>query len=220
MQGDYVMKTILVIGIGRFGQHLTKKFVELNNEVMVVDKEEEKIQDLMDVATYSQIGDCTKEEVLASLGINNFDLCFVCIGGDFQSSLVITALLKDMGAKYVVSKATLDIHAKFLLRNGADEVVYPEKDMAHKIATKYSTNKLFDYMELSKEVSIYEIPTLDTWVGKSIRETNFRVKYNVSILATKTNGVVNPLPSADYVFKANQHLIVIGRHADIEKILR
>jgi trk system potassium uptake protein TrkA len=214
------MKTILVIGIGRFGKHLSRKLIALGNEVMIIDKEEEKLSELLPLAASAQIGDCTKEEVLRSFGISNFDLCFVCVGTNFQSSLEITSLLKDLGAKYVISKASRDIHIKFLLRNGADEVIDPEKDIAEKLAVRCSANNLFDYIELTKDISIYEIPPAESWIGKSIKEVNFRARYHASILATKIDDKVSLLPSADHIFRLDEHLMVIGRHSDVEKILK
>ena len=177
------MKTVLIIGMGRFGQHLCRKMLKLNNEVMIVDRNEEAMEDLLPLVTNAKIGDCTNEEVLHSLGIGNFDLCFVCIGTNFQSSLEITSLLKEAGAKYVISKATRDIQAKFLLRNGADAVVYPEKDIAERIAVRYSADNVFDYIELDEEYSIYEIPPLREWIGKTIGEVDFRARLNSSIIA-------------------------------------
>lgn len=214
------MKTFLVIGIGRFGKHLSRKLIELGNEVMVVDKEEENIRELLPYATSAHIGDCTKEEVLKSLGIGNFDMCFVCVEANFQSSLEITSLLKDLGAKHIISKASRDIHAKFLLRNGADEVIDPERDVSEKLAVRCSTKHLFDFIEITKDVSIYEILPVDSWIGKSIKELNIRVKYHVSILATKVADKVSPLPSADHVFRSDEHLIVIGHRNDVERILK
>ncbi|MEA4847446.1 MAG: TrkA family potassium uptake protein [Clostridiaceae bacterium] len=214
------MKSILVIGIGRFGRHLSHKLIELGNEVMVVDIEEENLREFLPVAASVQIGDCTKEEVLHSLGVGNFDLCFVCMGSNFQNSLEITSLLKDLGAKHVISKASRDIHAKFLLRNGADEVIDPERDIAEKLAVRYSADNLFNYFELTRDVSLYEINPADNWIGKSIKEVNFRVKYNVSILATKVEDKISPLPSADHVFRPEEHLIVMGKHGDVERILK
>jgi trk system potassium uptake protein TrkA len=214
------MKSILIIGAGRFGKYLCHKMIALGNEVMIVDKDEETLSDILSVATNVQIGDCTKEEILRFLGIKNFDLCFVCIGTNFQSSLEITSLLKDLGAKHVISKASREIHAKFLLRNGADEITDPEKDIAEKLAVRYSADNIFDYIELTKDFSIYEIPAADCWIGKSIKELNFRVKYNVSILATKAGEKVGPLPPASYVFKEDEHLMIMGRHNDVEKILK
>lgn len=214
------MKTVLIIGMGRFGQHLCRKMLKLNNEVMIVDRNEEAMEDLLPLVTNAKIGDCTNEEVLHSLGIGNFDLCFVCIGTNFQSSLEITSLLKEAGAKYVISKATRDIQAKFLLRNGADAVVYPEKDIAERIAVRYSADNVFDYIELDEEYSIYEIPPLREWIGKTIGEVDFRARLNSSIIGTKLNGITNFLPGADHVFRADEHLMVIGKKKDIDKILK
>lgn len=205
------MKTVLIIGMGRFGQHLCRKMLKLNNEVMIVDRNEEAMEDLLPLVTNAKIGDCTNEEVLHSLGIGNFDLCFVCIGTNFQSSLEITSLLKEAGAKYVISKATRDIQAKFLLRNGADAVVYPEKDIAERIAVRYSADNVFDYIELDEEYSIYEIPPLREWIGKTIGEVDFRARLNSSIIGTKLNGITSFLPGADHVFRADEHLMVIGK---------
>lgn len=214
------MKSILVIGMGRFGHHLCSNLLNLGNEVMIVDQSEEKIEDLVPYVTSAKIGDCTNEEVLKSFGIKNFDLCFVCIGTNFQSSLEITSLLKDLGAKHVVSKANRDIHAKFLLRNGADEVIYPDRDIAEKIAVRYSANHVFDYVELTDEYSIYEIPPVERWIGRSIKDVNVRQKYHASIIATKEEGKTKLLPPADHIFKESEHLMVIGKKEDIDRILR
>lgn len=214
------MKTVLIIGMGRFGQHLCRKMLQLNNEVMIVDQREEAMEDLLPLVTNAKIGDCTNEEVLHSLGVGNFDLCFVCIGTNFQSSLEITSLLKEAGARHVISKATRDIQAKFLLRNGADAVVYPEKDIAERIAVRYSADNVFDYIELDEEYSIYESPPLREWVGKTIGEVDFRARLNSSIIGTRLNGITSFLPGADHVFRAEEHLMVIGKKKDIDKILK
>lgn len=214
------MKSILIIGMGRFGNHLCRKMLELKNQVMIIDTDEEKLTSMLPVVTSAKIGDCTNVEVLKSIGVGNFDICFVCIGTNFQSSLEITSLLKENGAKYVVSKATRDIQAKFLLRNGADEVIYPDRDMAEKTAMRYSADHIFDYIELDGEYSVYEIPVMEKWIGKSIKEVNFRVEYNVNILGTKNeNDKMQLMPGPDYVFKKEEHLMVIGRNEDVNKIL-
>ena len=134
--GEKSMKSFLIIGMGRFGHYLCKELANLGNEIMAVDEEEECLTHCLPLVTSAKIGDCTQPEVLEELGINNFDICFVCIGTNFQSSLEITSLLKEMGASYVISRASTDVQAKFLLRNGADEVVYPERDIAEKAAKK------------------------------------------------------------------------------------
>ena len=214
------MKSFLIIGMGRFGIHLCKDLSKLDNEIMVVDRNESVLEDVLPYVTSAKIGDCTNEKVLSTLGVGNFDICFVCIGDNFQSSLEITSLLKDMGAAYVVSKANRDIHAKFLLRNGADEVIYPDRDIAEKIAVRFSADQVFDYLELADGYSIYEIPPLPEWIGRSIKEINFRVQYNANILGVKNEDGMKLLPDADYVFKAAEHLMVVGHKNDIEKILK
>lgn len=213
------MKSILMIGMGKFGHLLCMNMAELDNEIMIVDEDEERLSDLLPIVTSAQIGDCTNVEVLKSLGIRNFDVCFVCISGNFQNSLEITSLLKELGASYVVSRAERDIQAKFLLRNGADEVIYPERDTAERAAKKFSSDHVFDYLELTDDYGIYEIPLLKEWLGHSIRALNFRVRYQVSILGIKTGKDLNLLPSADHIFEKDQHLMVIGKKKDVDKIL-
>ena len=216
------MKSILIIGMGRFGQHLCRNLAKLDNEIMIVDQEEDCLEDMLPYVVSAKIGDCTNETVLKSLGVANFDLCFVCIGTNFQSSLEITSMVKELGAKYVVSKANRDIHAKFLLRNGADEVIYPDRDMAENLAVRYSANHVFDYIELTDEFSIYEIPPLGKWVGKSLKDLDLRNHYDISILAIKgtdENETMDMMPKADYVIRENEHLMVIGRKKDIDKVL-
>lgn len=212
------MKSILIIGMGRFGRHLALKMQELNNDVMIVDKDEAIIEELAPNFTDAQIGDCTNENILKSLGINNFDLCFVTIEGNFQASLEITSLLSDLGAKYVIAEANRDIHAKFLLRNGANEVVYPEKDMAIKMAMKFSAKNVFDYIEISPEYAIYEIPILELWEGQSIGALNIRGKYHINILAVKNGDRLDPLPGAEYVFDREDHIVVLGRKNEVIKL--
>lgn len=213
------MKSILVIGIGRFGKHLCQDLVENGNDVMAVDEQEENLEEILPIVTSAKIGDCTKEEVLRSFGVSNFDICFVCIGTNFQSSLEVTNLLKEMGAKYVISKATRDIQAKFLLKNGADEVVYPDRDIAKRMATRVSTSHVYDYVEVG-QYSIYEIQPLDEWIGKTIREVDFRAKYNVNIMGTKRGDETNLMPTPEHIFDKEEHLMVIGKKEDIDRILK
>ncbi len=212
------MKNILVIGMGRYGTHLARKMQELGNDVMIVDKDEEVIEELAPLFTDSYIGDCTNEGVIRSLGVNNFDICFVCIGENFQSSLEITALLKDMKAKYVVSKANRDIQARFLKSVGADEVVYPEREIAEKLAVRFNADNVYDYIQLTDDFSIFEIPVVPSWVGKSVLQVNVRREYNVNIIAIKHGEVLKPLPGGDYIFTTDDHLVVIGKSSDVFKL--
>lgn len=212
------MKSVLIIGLGRFGTYMARKFTELGNHVMVLDNDEEKINEILPFVTSAQIGDGTKAAVLESLGIDNFDICVVSVGENFQASLEATSLLKEGGAKFVLSRASTEIQAKFLLRNGADEVVFAEKEMAERLAVKYSANNIFDYIQLTPEYAIYEIPTPRSWEGKTIRDKNVRAKYNLNILGVKRGGALTPLPDADHVFSVKERLIVMCRKEDIEKI--
>lgn len=214
------MKSMLIIGLGKFGHHLCKDLLEHGNDVMIVDDNEKALEDLLPYVTSAKIGDCTNPDVLESLDIPSFDVCFVCIGDNFQSSLEITSLLKEFGAKLVVSKANRDIQAKFLARNGADEVIYPDFDMAERVAMRHSDNHVFDYIELSPGYSVYEIAVKPDWVGKTVRELNFRVAYEISIIGAKENGRMLTLPGADHVFTAEEHLLIIGRNEVVEKMLK
>ncbi|WP_288228719.1 TrkA family potassium uptake protein [uncultured Faecalicoccus sp.] len=213
------MKTVLIIGLGRFGRHLATRMAKLGNEVMVVDQDAEVVEKLLPIVTDGKIGDCTDEEVLRSLGVNNYDICFVCTGSSFQSSLEITDQLKVLGAKKVISKADRDIQAKFLLKNGADEVVYPNRDIAEKMAVRCSMNNVFDYVELSQGYSIYEIPPLPKWVGRTVGEVDIRRQYSLSIISTKKAGKLDMLPGAGHVIEADEHLVVIGLQKDIDRVI-
>lgn len=215
------MKSFLVIGLGRFGHHLVTNLLEHGNEVMIIDSDEKKLEDLVPFATSAKIGDCTNPEVLKSLGVSNFDAAFVCIGTNFQSSLEITSQLKEMGVKRVVSKATRDIQAKFLLRNGADEVIYPEKDLAENLAARYSVNNVFDYIELDQGYAVYEIPPLKEWIDKSIRESDIAAKYHISIMGIRrSEGPSTIMPSADYVIRAEEHLLVLAENRTLENMMK
>lgn len=212
-------KNFLVIGLGRFGEHLSVRLAELGNDVMIVDENEETVTRLAGKVTCAQIGDCKNEDVLRSLSVHEFDICFVCIGSDFQSSLEITSLLKEMGAKRVVSKASTRIQEKFLLRNGADAVVYPEKDLARKLAVQYSGHNIFDYYQLSGDLAVFEIALPGGWVGKTVIEIDVRRKYDINILAVKRDGGVC-LVGPDLKFIKGDHLLVLGTGEHVNKLTR
>lgn len=211
------MKSFLIIGLGTFGHHLCRELAKQKCEIMIVDSRPEVLEDLLPYVVSAKIADCSNEEVLRSFDIPSFDACFVCIGGNFQYSLEITSLLKDLGAKKIFSKADEDIQAKFLRRIGADEVIYPELDAAASIAISESNDSIFDCIPLSGEFSVYEIEPNEKWLGKTIRELNFRNTYNLNILGAVQDGMINDMPSIDYVFKRGEHLLVMGRDADIRK---
>ena len=212
------MKSILIIGMGKFGRHLAERMQEFGNDVMIADANEEVVERLVPIFKDSHIGDCTDETVLRSLGINNFDICFVAIGENFQSSLVITALLKKLGARHVVAKADHDIQAELLKTIGADEVVYPDLDIVEKIAVKYNSDNVFDFIELTPEYAIYEIAVNPSWIGKTIADLGVRRKYLINIIAVKKDNILDAAPGADYTFSAGDHIIVIGKASDVIKM--
>lgn len=213
------MKTVLVIGIGMFGKHLAKRMAELGNEVMVIDKNEERVNEMLPFVTRAQIGDCMDPKVLQALGVNNFDICFVCIGDSFQASLEITSQLKDLGAKHVVSKADREIQEKFLLRNGADEAIHPERDVALRAARKYSAQNVFEYFELSGDFSLFEIAVPPGWIGRNVKEINVRLRFNINIIAAGPKEKMLPFTDAEHVFSSGEHLIIAGKPKDCEKLL-
>ena len=214
------MKSLLIIGMGKFGQHLCRKLLELDNEIMIIDQNEEQIREFFTEVTSSRIGDCTNPDVLEALGLNNFDIVIVAITENFQNSLEITNLVKELGAKHVISLASRDIQAKFLLKNGADEVVYPERDVAYNLAAKVSANHVFDYVELDDDYSIYEVPVLKSWVGGTIRELNINAKYHINIIGVITDGVTKIMPGPDYRFVPGDHMQIISNKEASEQLFK
>lgn len=214
------MKSILIIGLGRFGRHMAEKFSEQNNDVMAIDINEERVNNVLSVVTNALIGDATNERFMETVGVRDFDLCVVAIGDNFQSSLETTALLKDLGAKFVLARASRDVHAKFLLRNGADDVIYTEKETAERLAVKYGSDNIFNYIELNDEYSIYEIAVPSSWLNKSILKVNVRSKYGISILATKQGNNIFPLPKPEHVFTDSESLMILGKNEDVSRFIK
>ena len=214
------MKSILLIGLGRFGRHVAEKLYELNHQVMAVDKMEDRVEAVLPYVTNGQIGDSTNMEFLESLGVSNFDVCIVAIASDFQSSLETTAYLKDLGAKMVVSRASRDVHARFLLRNGADEIVYPEKQVANWTAIRYSSEHIFDYVQLSETHAIFEIEIPDNWVGKTIGQVDIRKKFNIKIMALKRKGSLDMAIRPDTMLDRDVTMLVLGESKDIQKCFK
>ena len=213
------MKSVLLIGLGRFGRHMAQKLRDLHHEVLAVDRDERRINDALPYVTNAQIGDSTNEQFIASLGVRNFDMCVVAIGDDFQSSLETTALLKEQGARYVLSRAARDVHAKFLLRNGADDVVYPERESASWAAVRYSSDHIFDYVQLTPDHSIYETAVPPAWIGKTIGQLGVRQRHNINILATKQGEELTPIPGGEYCFRGDETILILGDNRDVQKFL-
>ena len=214
------MKNILLIGLGRFGRHIALQLNKLGHEVMAVDSNEERVNEILPIVTNAQIGDSTNTEFLKSLGIGNFDVCIVTIGGNFQNSLETTSLLKELGAKLVVSRAERDVQEKFLLRNGADEVVYPEKQVANWAAIRYTADHIRDYIEVDDAHAIFEVEVPEEWIGKTVGELDIRRKYSINIMATKENGKINMAVSPETVLTDNITLLVLGGYKELQKCFR
>jgi trk system potassium uptake protein TrkA len=212
------MKSILLIGLGRFGRHTAMKLNQLKHQVMAVDQDEERVNTVLPYVTNAQIGDSTNEDFLRSLGVRNFDVCIVAIGDNFQSSLETTSLLKELGAPKVVARASQDVQAKFLLRNGADEVVYPEKQLANWTAIRYSSDHIFDYIELSNDYAIFEVSVPESWAGKTIGQLDVRKRFNVNILAIKQDGKISmTVITPETSLPADSNLLILGSYRDVQK---
>ncbi|MBR6165145.1 MAG: TrkA family potassium uptake protein [Clostridia bacterium] len=214
------MKSVLLIGLGRFGRGVVEKLNELHHQVLAVDRNEERVNEALPLVTDAQIGDATSETFLRTLGVDNFDVCIVTIGEDFQSSLETTSLLKELGAKKVVSRASREVHRKFLLRNGADDVVYPEGQLAAWTAIRHTTDHVLDYIALDGEYSIYDLSVPAEWHGKTVGGIDIRKKYNLNLLAVRENGHSSLAVTSDTVLQENQTILVLGKWKDIQKCFR
>lgn len=214
------MKSFLIIGLGSLGHHLCYELSKSECEIMLADIDPTAVEDILHLAVSAKIGDCTNVEMLKSLGIEDFDTCFVCIEDYFQACLEITDLLKELGAKKIYSVANRDIEEKFLLRCGADKIIYPEKDITSRIAAIENGKNIFDFINLSADCSIYEIEPNKNWIGKTVLDLDFRNRYNLNIVAVKSNGHISQINPAEYTFKPEEHLLVLGSNADIKKALK
>ena len=188
------MKSILLIGLGRFGRHVAMKLSELHHQVMAVDQSEERVEAALPYVTSAQIGDSKKAAFLESLGVRNFDVCIVA-----------------------VARAARDTHAKFLLRNGADEVVYPEKQLANWTAIRYSSDHILDYIELSQENAIVEVSVPPAWIGRSVGELDVRRKHSINLLGVRTDGCLNINVTTDTRFTGRETVLVLGSNRAIQK---
>lgn len=211
------MKSVLLIGLGRFGRSIAIKLHEMKHQVMAVDSIESRVNAVLPYVENAQIGDSTDEGFIASLGVRNFDVCIVAIGDKFQSSLETTSLLKELGAKFVVSRAATDVHAKFLLKNGADEIVYPEKQLASWTAMRYTADHILDYVELDESHGIFEVVVPKAWDGKSILKLDIRKKYNINVLGLKNGGKLNLSISPETLLSADDTMLVLGEVEDINR---
>lgn len=214
------MKTVLLIGVGRFGRHAAVQLSKLGHQVMAVDIDEARVNDIVPFVTGAQIGDSTNEAFLRSLGVKNFDLCIVAISGDFQSSLETTSLLKELGASCVIARAERDVQAKFLLKNGADHIVYPEKEMARWTAVRYTGDHIMDYIELDERHAIFEVKVPEAWLGKTVGALDVRKRYGINILALKRGGISNFTVTPDTMLSGDTTLLALGELGALRKCFK
>ena len=214
------MKSVLLIGLGRFGRHIAQKLNDLNHQVMAVDINEERVNASLSFVTSAQIGDSTSEEFLSTLGIRNFDVCIVAIGDNFQNSLETASLLKELGAKKVIARAARGVQEKFLLRNGADEVVYPEKQLANWTAIRCTSEHILDYIDLDGDYSIFELAIPEIWDGKTILQIDIRRKYGINILGVREKGKLNMNITPDTVLHSGLSILVLGHQSAVQKCFR
>jgi len=203
-------KQYVVIGLGRFGSSIATTLYSLGNDVLVIDKNEDLVEDIADKVTHAVQADATDENTLKSLGIRNFDVAIISIGGDIQSSVMATLIVKELGVKYIIAKGNGELHAKVLYKIGADRVVLPEKDMGVRVAHNMVSSNILDYIELSSDYSIIEIKALKEWEGKNLKDLNLRKKYGINVIAIKNKGKVNLNPAADDKINKENVIVAIG----------
>ena len=213
-------KAFLIIGAGTFGRHLCRCMAAQGAELMVVDQNPARLEELLPLSVSAKIGDCTNPEVLRSFGGPDFDTCFVCVGESFENSLVITDLLREQGARKIYSEATRDMQEKFLRLGGADHVIFPEKDIAYRLAVSESWDSIFDYISLNGDYGIFEIAAPAAWVGRDLRQLDIRGTCNLTVLAYKQEGKVYPILDPAYTFTADRHVLVMGHIEDVRRTIR
>ncbi|MDU7244829.1 MAG: TrkA family potassium uptake protein [Clostridiales bacterium] len=211
------MKNILLIGLGRFGHHMAQQFYAMGHEVMAIDRQEERVNQVLTFVTDAQIGDSTDGAFLASLGVGNYDLCVVAIGDSFENSLVTTSLLKELGAGRVIARASRGIQERLLLRNGADEVVYPEKQLARWTAIRYSSDHILEYWALDHDYAVYELAVPEAWLGQTVDQLDLRKKYGLNILGIRYDGHLNMDIRPQTILDKGASVLVLGPETVIRK---
>ncbi len=214
------MKSILLIGVNNFGLMMAKQLHNLGHQIMAVDINEDRVNAALPLVTDAQIGDSTNEAFLRSLGINNYDVCVVTIGSNFQNSLETTSLLKELGGKLVVSRADREVQAKFLLRNGADEVLMPEKQVAEWAAIRYGSNHILDYIKLDEDNATFEVSVPETWHGKTVGEIDIRKEYGINIMGVRENGKMDLTVTPETMLDGNKTMLVLGEHKALSRCFK
>ena len=212
------MKTYIVIGLGKFGSRAAKRLCELGCEVLAIDREPDLVQPISNQVTQAVVGDARDKEVLRALGAKDFECAIVAIGDNLADSVLATMNLKELGVPYIVCKASDETHRQVLLKLGADRVVIPEQEQADRLAKNLSTPNVLEYIELSDECGIVEIPAPKNWIGKSLRELNVRAKLGINIIAVKTGEVIDVSPAPDDPIAAEDVMVILGETAALEAV--
>lgn len=212
------MKQYAIIGMGRFGSSVARTLYSLGHDVLAIDRDEEQIERISDYVTHAVQGDATDESVLQALGLGDFDVAVVTIGGDLQSSILICLLCKEMGVRTVVAKAQNELHARVLRKIGVDKVVFPERDMGMRLAHSLVSSNILDYIELSPDYSLMELSAPASWEGKSLKDLDMRVQYGVNVMAIRHDDNINISPRGDDVIAAGDALVIIGANEDIRRL--
>ncbi|GAA0069133.1 TrkA family potassium uptake protein [Clostridium sardiniense] len=213
-----VKKQFVIIGLGRFGSSVAETLYGLGNDVLVIDKDEDLIQDISDKVTHAVQMDATDEGALRTLGLRNFDVAVVTIGSNIQASVMVTLLVKELGVKYIIAKGNSDLHAKVLYKIGADRVILPEKDMGVRVAHNLVSESILDFIELSPDYSIMEIEAPEEWQNKTISELKLRSKYGINVMAIKRDDEINLSPPADFIVEGKDIFVAIGSAEDLSKL--
>ena len=214
------MKSYAVIGLGRFGSALARQLCKLGAEVLALDVKGDYVQQIANDVTHAVVGDAQDKEVLRALGVRNLDCAVIAIGDNLAASVLITMNLKELGVPYIVCKAHDETHRKVLEKLGVDRVVIPEHEYAQRLARTLNSHNVLDYIELSEDVGILDVPAPKSWIGKSLRELNVRAKLGVTIIAVENGGKTNVSPTADYAVGEGDTLVMLGDNVALEKVQR
>lgn len=204
------MKSFVVIGLGRFGTEVALRLHESGNEVLVIDSRSDLVQAISNEVTHAVVGDARDKGVLRALGVASFDCAVVAIGGSLADSVLATMNLKELGVPQIVCKAHDETHRQVLKKLGADQVVIPEKENAARLAKNLVSPNVLEYIELSEEYGIIEVPAPKNWVGKTLIQLNVRAKLGVNIIAIERGGAINVSPGADYQILADDIMVILG----------
>ncbi|MNW31258.1 Ktr system potassium uptake protein A [compost metagenome] len=211
-------KQYAIIGMGRFGSSVAYALSEMGYDVLAIDANEQRVQEVSEMVTHAVSADSTDEEALRALGIRNFDVVVVAIGEDIQASILTTLILKDMGVPVLLVKAKNELHGKVLQKIGADKVIYPERDMGLRVAHHLTSPNILDYIELSQDYSIFEMQAPRFMIGRNLKELDIRAKYGCNVLGIRHEQEMNISPHPEDLIQTGDVLIIVGHKNDLLRL--